>query len=452
METLKIIWTSLSNENKLIIDVISIPMLILESIIIMLFFTQIFNIYSTKKQKTIYATLVSIVGLFSQFFVSAEYITSINTIALFVLIFCIFKINLLKTILSAIIPSIIFVIVGSTLQLICFSIFHIPNALVISIPIYRLSFSLIMYAFLYFLYLLLKHFHVKITLFDDMHKPISNLLAINFSVGILAISAQSIIAILYGDEVSLPILLFNIFALCLYFIISIFSLFRTNNLEITQKNLEEEKLYNKTLNIFYDKLRVFKHDFNNIVQAIGGYVSTDNMEGLKIYYSELLDDCQILNNLTVLSPEVINNPAIYSLITSKYHKADELGIKMNIEAFLDLTKVNINLYHLSKIFGILLDNAIDAASKCDEKIINVIIRKDPKANRKLFLIENTYLNKNIDTDEIFEKGFTSKTEEDTKAHGLGLWEVRQILKKSNNLNLYTSKNEVFFKQQLEIYY
>lgn len=35
--------------------------------------------------------------------------------------------------------------------------------------------------------------------------------------------------------------------------------------------------------------------------------------------------------------------------------------------------------------------------------------------------------------------------------GLGLWEIRQILKKHNNLNLYTSKDDEFFKQQLEIY-
>lgn len=35
--------------------------------------------------------------------------------------------------------------------------------------------------------------------------------------------------------------------------------------------------------------------------------------------------------------------------------------------------------------------------------------------------------------------------------GLGLWEIRQILKKHNNLNLYTSKDDKLFKQQLEIY-
>ena len=59
----------------------------------------------------------------------------------------------------------------------------------------------------------------------------------------------------------------------------------------------------------------------------------------------------------------------------------------------------------------------------------------------------TYNNKDIDTDKIYEKGFSTK-ENNT---GLGLWEVRQILNKNKNLNLYTSKNNEYFNQQLEIY-
>ena len=61
--------------------------------------------------------------------------------------------------------------------------------------------------------------------------------------------------------------------------------------------------------------------------------------------------------------------------------------------------------------------------------------------------KNTYQNKNIDMDQIFEKGFSGK-----KNHtGLGLWEIRKIIKKNNNLNLFTSKTDKFFSQQLEIY-
>ena len=64
------------------------------------------------------------------------------------------------------------------------------------------------------------------------------------------------------------------------------------------------------------------------------------------------------------------------------------------------------------------------------------------------LLENTYQDKNIDTEKIFEKGISGK-ENHT---GLGLWEVRKLIKKNNNINLYTAKNDKFFSQQLEIYY
>ena len=61
--------------------------------------------------------------------------------------------------------------------------------------------------------------------------------------------------------------------------------------------------------------------------------------------------------------------------------------------------------------------------------------------------ENTYSDKNVDINKIFDKGVTGK-ENHT---GLGLWEIRKILKRNNNLNLYTTKNDKYFTQQFEIY-
>lgn len=171
------------------------------------------------------------------------------------------------------------------------------------------------------------------------------------------------------------------------------------------------------------------------------------MNGLKIYYSELLDDCQKVNNLYTLSPDVINNSAIYSLLTSKYHKADELGITINLEVFLNLNELTMKIYEFTRALGILMDNAIEASSECEEKIINVQIRKETNRNRQILVIENTYKEKDINIDKIFEKGYSSKPNNT----GLGLWEVRQIMKKNKNLNLYTTKNDKFFIQQLEMY-
>ena len=172
------------------------------------------------------------------------------------------------------------------------------------------------------------------------------------------------------------------------------------------------------------------------------------MEGLKEYYLELEDDCQKVNTLYILNPEVVNNDGIYNLLTKKYYDAESKNIKVNITFLLDLDTLNMKIYEFARILGILIDNAIEASEECDEKIINLSFRDDRKNSRQLIKIENTYKDKNVDTEKIFEKGISGKDSHT----GLGLWEVRKIIKKNNNINLYTSKNDKFFTQQLEIYY
>ena len=68
------------------------------------------------------------------------------------------------------------------------------------------------------------------------------------------------------------------------------------------------------------------------------------------------------------------------------------------------------------------------------------------------MIQNTYINKNINIDRIFEKGYSSKKDDTSnQKHGLGLWEIKKYLEKNTNLDLYTTKNDEFFTQQFEIY-
>ena len=85
--------------------------------------------------------------------------------------------------------------------------------------------------------------------------------------------------------------------------------------------------------------------------------------------------------------------------------------------------------------------------KFNEKIINVVIRSDFNQHRQLLIIENTYKDKSVNLDKIYEKGFSTKE----KNTGLGLWEVNKIIKRHKNLARFTTKDDKFFKQQIEIY-
>lgn len=447
MEILQTIWSVLTTESELITKIICIPLLFIEMYLSLLLFTNILNIKHSSHQDFLYVIFASTLGLFTIFIIPSPYNTIVNLIIHPIIIYVIFRPNILKSILAEIIPYIVFILTSLLIQKFCILTFNLSTEQIISIPIYKFVLSVLNYIIVYILTLIFIMKKVKIS----STLKHNHILLINTLIGLLAIAIQYFILFSYIETISLGLLIVGMVTLLLYFFINIYSLSRTIQLEVTTEKLEEEKLYNKTLTVLYDKIRGFKHDFNNIVQGIGGYIATNNMDGLKEYYSQVLDDCQKVNNLALLSPEVINNPAIYSLLTAKYHDAAELGIKFNLEIFMDLSIINMKIYELTRILGILIDNAIEAASQCEEKEITITFRKDNKKNKQLFIIENTYMNKDVNIDEIFEKGKTSKKSEDVKSHGLGLWEVRQTVKRNKNLDLYTTKSEKYFKQQFEIY-
>jgi len=296
--------------------------------------------------------------------------------------------------------------------------------------------------------LILKYKHVPLSILDSVDSKNKIIIFVNLVLGLIAVVSQLIIFFYYLNSLPVIITFISFIALFIYFIISIYSLTRVMKLAVKTQELENAEAYNKSLSILHDNVRGFKHDFDNIVATIGGFVKTDDMEGLKKYYYQLEDDCQRVNNIAALNPNLINNPGIFNLLSSKYHEADSKNIKINLEVFLDLNTLNIKIYEFSRILGILLDNAIEEAEKCDEKIINIKFRNEQNKNRNVIIVENTYANKDVDIEEIFNKGISGKEEHS----GLGLWEVKQILKKNSNLNLHTTKDEKFFKQQLEIYY
>lgn len=451
METLQTIWNILTTENEEIANIIVSPLAFIESYLYVLLFTTILKIPRNTKQTLTYVVIYSVIAIINMFFIPYPYYTFVNLLAFPLLVFVIFKTSILKSILSEVVIYIVSLIFGTPLVLLYTIITGIESYSITSISIHRIIYSVFFYLLLILIYYICKKNDFNLSRIKVSKLKKNPLLISNFIIGSIAIALQCYVEFLYIDYLPLYLVIISILVLITYFVISIISLFRTSKLEVTTEKLEEEQLYNQTLGLLYDNIRGFKHDFNNIVQGIGGYISTNNMDGLKEYYSQILDDCQRVNNLSLLSPEVINNPAIYSLLASKYHVATESGIKVNIEVFMDLSSINMKIYELTRVLGILLDNAIEASKQCEEKEINITMRKDSRLNKQLFIVENTYLNKDVNIDEIFEKGKTSKQSEDAKNHGLGLWEVRNLVKKRKNLNLYTTKDEKYFKQQFEIY-
>lgn len=451
MEILQTIWNAMTTQNEIALIISFFLLSFVEAIVCMQLFTTILNIDASKKSKIIYVIFISILGSCFRTFIPDPYGIFANILIILLSIKFILKVPWLKSLLAIF----IFTALSSILELFIFKfyqqVFNLSQEQILEIPIYRILTALSIYFCVYIIYRLIKYFKFNIKL-ENMTNKSKSLFIVNTFLGILAIGTQFYLIVFYSDKMPIVITFVSIISICAYFSISLYSLLSTNKLDTTTRDLEEAQLYNKTLSILHDSMRGFKHDFHNIVQGIGGYADRGDLEGLKKYYKQLLQDCNRTNNLTALNPDAINNPAIYNVMATKYHKADEIGVQINLGIFMDLNEIeaHMKIYEFTRILGILLDNAIEAASECDEKIIHVSFRKEANRHRLVMVIENTYKNKDINIDTIFEKDFSTKSKKTNS--GLGLWEVRQILKKNNNLNLFTSKSEEFFSQQFEIYY
>lgn len=269
MEIFQTIWTVLTTENEVLASILTYCFTFIEATVTMLIFTFFLNISSAKSKKILYVILFSLFSILISCFVPKPYNTFINVLICPILVIIFFKTKILTAILAEVISYIIFVISGAISLNAFILLFGLTTESVMSIPINRICCSLCIYGLAYIIYRILKHFKFHIKLLDAIKFKSNYVLYINFIIGILAICMQSYIATFYNDILPIQVVILNISSLLLYFIISIYSLFRTSKLEVTERNLELSRQYINTLTILHDSIRCFKHDFSNIVSTIG---------------------------------------------------------------------------------------------------------------------------------------------------------------------------------------
>lgn len=183
------------------------------------------------------------------------------------------------------------------------------------------------------------------------------------------------------------------------------SKYTIKNMQLTTYTLNLEYAKLKT---FTDDIRMFKHDYNNTLCSIGGYISLNDMNGLKNFYNKLTFDITKTNNTQIINPSTINEPSIYNLLIAKHNEIIGKNLKFNFYSAINYKNLNVSPYDFSKILGIFLDNAIDAANKSKEKEIYLSCEMNKNKDYKI-IIKNSYINKDVDISKIFLKGYSSKT-------------------------------------------
>lgn len=310
MELLNNIWNAISTPNQGLINIIMLIGCLVEIILSFLLFSELLGINSTRKQKITYICISTIESFIFMRFIPSPFNSFANLIFIFFLVLILFKQTVVKSLIAVLCPMIIFALTGSLIQNPYLTIFKLTFEQANLIPIYRIGYLTIIYSIVLLIIFILKHkiSYIRLIILDNINKKNKFIIFANLIFGILVLIIQAFISVYYIDILPMFITFFSFLSLLAYFAISIYSLTRVMKLTITTQKLESAEEYNKTLHILHDSVRGFKHDFDNIVTTIGGYVKTNDMDGLKKYYIQLEDDCQKVNNLYLLNPEIINNP------------------------------------------------------------------------------------------------------------------------------------------------
>lgn len=356
----------------------------------------------------------------------------------------IYKRKLSTSIEKAIFMTVINISTSSIIGLIVVKILNVSLTNTISL----ISFCTISVLVELLIYLIINKLKISID-FPEYLNTNSRIKIIQICIISTVITLIDKIEIIYFiDKIPNIIYTSNIILLIVCHIISIKSIISILEIEKDINRIKDLEGSNDRLIKNYDNISSFKHDFDNIMQGIGGYITNKDLEGLNKMYKDIICECKDIENIKSFNKEVVNNPAVYNLINNKYLEAKKLDVKLELEIYIDLNTLRIKTYELCRILGILIDNAIEASKECDEKMVSIKFIKDNYNNRNLIIIENTCKNYLIDINKIKQKGFTTK--KNKLFHGIGLWKVNQIIKKNENLRLYTSRDKLF-KQQLEIY-
>ena len=234
MEILNNIWTALSTPNEELINILAIPMLIIENILIMHLFINLFTIKSTRSQKLLYIGLVSMMSLITLNFIPTPYNSFINYILLFLIIHIIFKIGIIKSLLAVIVPSAILVLIGSLTLNPYVKITQIELNLILSIPIYRITYSFINYIFLLLTSLFIKNRKLYFTTLDEFDKKTKIISIISILLGFFVLILQLIIMAYYTNELPIIISILSFITLISYIFISLYSLTRVTKLVLTK--------------------------------------------------------------------------------------------------------------------------------------------------------------------------------------------------------------------------
>lgn len=219
--------------------------------------------------------------------------------------------------------------------------------------------------------------------------------------------------------------------------------------KIKQEEEERRNLlkYTSQVESMYEELRAFKHDYVNILASLSDYIEKGDMKGLSQYFAQnILPTNEKLNqgkyHLQKLSK--IQEPAVKGLVSSKLIYAMNAELDVFVDIVDDVADFAIRTIDLTRILGIYIDNATEAALETEKKEVKLNIVKGQHSIT--IVLMNSFVDHGLSVGEMEKQHVSTKGEN----RGLGLNNVNEILRAYPNINKMTEIRDGYFVQTLII--
>ena len=217
-----------------------------------------------------------------------------------------------------------------------------------------------------------------------------------------------------------------------------------------KQSLEEiETYYEYTLQIesINNEMRKFRHDYVNILTTMSEYIRENDMDGLKTYFNDnivpMKDNLQ-MNSIKINGTDNLKVRAIKGLVTTKILQVQEKNIPISIEVPELIDHIEMNTVDLSRIIGIIIDNAIEASEELEDALIRIaFINVETSV---MFIVMNKCKEDMPKIHELFQDSFSTKGDN----RGLGLTTLKDITDTTENVLLDTTIENGYFVQKVEI--
>lgn len=175
----------------------------------------------------------------------------------------------------------------------------------------------------------------------------------------------------------------------------------------------------------YRKMRGWRHDYRNHIQAMKVMAANGNMDGIKAYLDELDTDLNTVDTVVKTG-----NAMADAILNSKISLAQSKSIAVHCDAHIPV-KLQMSELDLCCILGNLFDNAIEASLSLPEAKRQIRVYMDMKGTQLYISFTNFTSGRKLDkVGNIFK---TSKGD----GHGFGLVRIDNIIER---LGGYLSRN------------